>query len=392
MCGMKNPVRRVAYVHDTNVYGGVEVFLLNLIKYLDPQRYTPTVIVPAFSDPLRSSPIRFIQQVQQMEIPLIRLPLPSGFPVFNLISQIQKTGLMYKNHKFDLIHIHTCRPLGARISTISAWLSGISAILRTEHGPPLGVTASTKFVVKPLDWMTDYILTVSDANIEDQVKLVHRDRMKLYRSYGGIELNRFLRINTIPEAKEKIGLDPSLPVVGTVGRLALEKGHMYLIQAVPRIIEKYGPVNFLMVGEGPLEQQLRQLVEELNLGQNVHLTGYVPDLHTYMEAMDIGVMPSIWEGLGLALLEFMALGIPTVTSSVPCFQEVIIDGECGLIASLDEENSLADHILELLYDPEWAFRMGQSAFERVNSHFSIQRLAGDMMDLYDRSIASKSQR
>ena len=240
--------------------------------------------------------------------------------------------------------------------------------------------------------MTDTILTVSDATLKDQVAMVRRNRRQLYRSYGGIALSQFNPKRDTRKAKMKIGLDPDLPVVGSVGRLMPEKGHEYLIKAATRVIEKYGPVNFLLIGEGLLEQQLKQQAEKLDLCQYVHITGYVPELNPYIEAIDIGVMPSIFEGLGLALLEFMALGIPTVTSSVPCFLEVIIDRESGLIASLDDEDSLADHILELLCDPERASAMGQAALERVRSHFSIERLAGDMMDLYDRVVVSKAQR
>jgi glycosyltransferase involved in cell wall biosynthesis len=388
MVSVNNAPRRVAYVHDTNVYGGVEVFMLLLIRYLDPRRYTPVVVIPGYTDPQRGSPTRFIQQVEDIGVPLIKLPVRTEMPGIGFINQIRKTTRIFRDNKFDVVHIHTCRPLGARVTTFGAWLSGIPVKLRTEHGPPLGVTPLTWIAVKPLDWMTDYILTVSDATSEDQVKMVHRNPNKLYRSYGGIELHHFNPDRNIQEAKRKIGLDPSLPVVGSVGRLAPEKGHTFLIQAASRIIKEHGPVNFLLVGEGPLEQQLRQQVVDLDLSQFVHITGYVPDLIPYVEAMDIGVMPSVWEGLGLALLEFMALGIPTVTSSVACFREVIVDGESGLIASLFEENSLADHILELLCKPDMAARMGQAALERVRSKFSAQRLADDMMDFYDKLLIS----
>lgn len=168
-----------------------------------------------------------------------------------------------------------------------------------------------------------------------------------------------------------------------------QKGHTYLIKSAQRVVREYGPVNFLLVGEGPLEQQLRQQVEDLALRQYFHFIGYKQEVNPYLEAMDIGVMPSRWEGFPLVLLEFMAMGIPTVLNSLPCFREVIVDGESGLIASLEEENSFADHILELLYDPDMAFRMGQRALERVRSQFSIQRLACDMMDLYDKLLDSK---
>jgi glycosyltransferase involved in cell wall biosynthesis len=180
-----------------------------------------------------------------------------------------------------------------------------------------------------------------------------------------------------------------MPVVGMVGRLSEQKGHTYLINAAHRVVREYGPVNFLVVGDGPLDLQLRQQVEDLDLRQYFHFTGYKQEVNLYMEAIDIGVMPSRWEALGLVLLEFMAMGIPTVTSSLPCFREVIVEGESGLIAPVEDENSLADYILKLLYDPDLASRMGRRALERVRSQFSIQRMADDMMDFYDMLLDSK---
>jgi len=119
---VNTPVRRVAYIHDTNEYGGVEVFMLLLMKYLDPKRYAPVVLVPGHTDPLRGSPARLIQQVEDTGLPLIRLPVRSESAGLGLINQIQKTVKVFSDNKFDVVHIHTCRPAGARISTISAWL------------------------------------------------------------------------------------------------------------------------------------------------------------------------------------------------------------------------------------------------------------------------------
>jgi glycosyltransferase involved in cell wall biosynthesis len=255
--------------------------------------------------------------------------------------------------------------------------------LRTEHLPPIYISPYTRYLVKPLDWMTNLILTVSDANLDDQLKLLDRNPHKLFRSYPGIELDRFDLGYDIKDAKRNIGLDPELPIVGLVGRLVEQKGHTYLINSIPRIIKEFGPVNFLFIGEGLLENQLRKQVSDLEMGRYVHFKGYQSNPYQFMKAMDIGVMPSLQEGLPIALLEFMAFGKPVLASSLPCFKEAIVDGESGLIVSLDEENSLADNTLMLLRNPAMAVRMGQAALKRVQSHFNIQRLANHMMDLYD---------
>ncbi len=382
--------RRIAFVHDNSGFGGLEIFVLLLIKHLDPKRYTPVVFDHDYMDRWRSAPSRFIDQVKELGVPFIKIPVSSNIPVLGVTRQIQKTARIFRENKIDLVHIHTSIPTGARSFTIGAWLSGIRAVVRTEHtAPSYTATSKTPLAVLPWDWINKYVMTVSDASLEEQVRLVQRDRKKLYRSYPGIELDRFHRDHDIREAKKLIGLNPDLPVIGSLGRLAPEKGHTYLLQAVPRIFQKYGPVNYLIIGDGPLEEQLKQQVAELGLSDYFHFTGFIPQPKSYIEAMDIGVMPSLSEGLPFVLLEFMALGVPTVTSSIPCFREAIIDGESGFITSIEEGNSFTDHIIDLLRDPVLAFKMGQAALERVSSQFSIQRLAHDMMDLYDRVFDSK---
>lgn len=386
--------RRVAIVHDTNVYGGVEILLLLYLRHIDLRRYSPVVLVPGYTDNFRSSPARFIQQVEKLGLPLMRLPARPNTPGLNFITQVRQTRQFFKHEGFDVVHIHTCHPFGARIATISARLAGVPVLIRTEHMSPPPVSAISRFVLKPLDWMTDSIITVSDANLEDQVNLVHRDRKKLYRLYDGIEIKHFRRKRSVWEAKRKIGLNPNIPVVGSVGRLSPEKGHTFLVEAAPRILQEYGPVNFLLIGEGPLSEQIKEMIKDYGLEPYFHLTGFLSGagLRNHMEAIDVGVLPSTSEGLPLVLLEFMSLGIPPVTSSVPCFREAIIEGESGLIASLEEKDSLADQIVKLLHNPEKAFNMGQAAIERVRTQFTIQRHATEMMDFYDKAIASKSQK
>lgn len=381
--------RRVAYIHDTTAYGGVEILLLNLIKYLDCTRYQPVIFVPGYSEEWRGSPLRFIQQVEELGLPLVRMPIPEGKPLLRKLRQVIQTKRMYLDHKIDIVHIHTVKPTGGRIATVGAWFAGVKGVLRTEHtNPTASFTRLTPLLVKPTDWMTDRILTVSDINLEDQVRLIHRNRRKLYRSYPGIQVENFQRSRTTLEAKQCIGIDPNLPVVGTVGRLSPEKGQSALIDAAPRILREYGPVNFLLVGDGPLMEELQQHAAKRGVASAFHFVGFQPRPNCYIEAMDIAVLPSLSEGLPLTLIEFMAMGIPTVTSDLPCFREAFVDGESGLIAPQAEKDSLAEKLLLLLCQPQMAKKIGQNTQRLVSEKFSIQRLANDMMNLYDIVIRS----
>ncbi|NWJ94989.1 MAG: glycosyltransferase [Chloroflexi bacterium] len=379
----KNP-KRVALIHDCTAYGGLEAHILMLARYLDPARYTPLVVVPGYTDEYRSSPTRFIEEVQALGLPLLRPVDPGNNRILSYLKDVRNVRNLLKANEVDIVHIHTRRPEGARKATLSARLAGIQAVIRTEHvTPSVSIKPYSKYVIKPFDWLTNYVVTVSESNRQEQLNLLGRNPQKVYCSYGGIEIERFNPIHDVSEAKRRLGLDPALPVAGTVGRLSEEKGHTYIIRAAERVLKEYGPVNFVLVGNGPLETQLKEQIAQLGLEQYFHLVGFQSNPIPYIEAMDITLMSSLNEALGLSLLEFMAMGKPSVVTAIPSFKEILRDGESGLIVPAQDSQAFAEGILKLLHDPVLAAGLAQAALKQVRLKFTIQRMTSDIMNLYD---------
>jgi glycosyltransferase involved in cell wall biosynthesis len=268
--------------------------------------------------------------------------------------------------------------------TIGARLAGVGTIVRSEHLPPthFGLTAGTKLSAWLLDTMTDCIIAGSRACYDEQVGTMGRKKVRLSRY--GIELDRFDPQHDVSAAKRSLGLDPALPVIGAIGRLAELKGHTYYIQAAARIVKEFGPANFLLVGDGPLLPQLTEQVARANLGQYFCFAGYQRDTIPFMQAMDLAVMPSsINEGISLAMLEFMAMGKPVIATDDPSFEETVVDGVSGLIVPKRDGNALASAILRLLRDASLAGVLRTEALRLVHTRFSIRRQVEDLMDLYD---------
>jgi len=266
-------------------------------------------------------------------------------------------------------------------------------VVRSEHLPPSSnLKPHLRHGVKLFDLLTDRVIAGSLSCRQEHLDLLRRDPRKVLCAYYGIAMDRFTPHHDVAAAKRRLGLDPALPVVGTVGRLSPEKGHSYLLDAAARVLREWGPVNFLLVGGGPLEGDLRRQVERLGIGDRVRFAGFQGDTVPYISAMDLTVMSSVSEGISLAMLEFMAMGKPVVTTSEPSFVETVVDGESGVVVALQDADALAEGLLRLLRDRPLAARLGHAAWERVHELFDIATNAEYLMNLYDSLLQTRGSK
>jgi glycosyltransferase involved in cell wall biosynthesis len=182
--------------------------------------------------------------------------------------------------------------------------------------------------------------------------------------------------------RHELGIGPDAFLVGNVGRLALQKGQRHLIAAMPLLLERVPRARAIIAGGGDLEDYLRDLANEMGVGERVHVLGPRKDVPALMHAIDVFVMPSIWEGFGLVLLEAMAAGRPIVASRVATIPEVVAEGETGLLVPAGDPLALATALAELADQPEVAARMGEAGRERLRRRFSLEKMVGDTELLY----------
>jgi glycosyltransferase involved in cell wall biosynthesis len=182
--------------------------------------------------------------------------------------------------------------------------------------------------------------------------------------------------------EEELGVGPHEFLVGNVGRLAPQKGQRHLIEAMPLLLERVPTAHAVIAGGGDLEAYLRGLAEDLEVQQRVHVLGPRQDVPALMHALDVFAMPSIWEGFGLVLLEAMAAGKPIVASRTATIPEVVLDGETGVLVPPGDAVALADALAGLADAPDLARRLGEAGRERLQKHFSIEKMVGDTETLY----------
>jgi glycosyltransferase involved in cell wall biosynthesis len=171
-------------------------------------------------------------------------------------------------------------------------------------------------------------------------------------------------------------------VLGVVGRLSREKGHRFLIAAMPEILAREPEAQLLIVGAGPLESELRAEVEALDLSKRVRFLGHVQDVERTLSLMDVLVVPSLSEAFSLATVEGMMMELPIVGSRTGGIAEIVLDGETGLLVPPGDSAALARACQYLLSNPDVRWQMGQRGRRRVLDAFHPAQFIARHEQLY----------
>jgi glycosyltransferase involved in cell wall biosynthesis len=206
--------------------------------------------------------------------------------------------------------------------------------------------------------------------------------------YEGIDGRLFDRA-TEPRAAESMpaGLPADRPLIGIVGRLAEQKGHTYLLQAMP-IIREWVAAHLAVIGTGSLEANLHAEVARLGIGDCVHFLGSRNDVAEIVSHLDLLVSASLWEGLPAAILEAMALGVPVVATDVSGSREVVQTGVTGVLVPPAEPAALAQAVIAMLTDPAGAHRMAQDA-RQMAARFTVQNSAPCYGEVYQKLVMAR---
>jgi len=263
----------------------------------------------------------------------------------------------------DVLHAHNpVTALGGRIVARSLPRRLRPRLIVTDHN----VWDSYKPVVRWVDGLTsrwdDARFTVSEAV---RASLPAPIQQRSHVVVQGIEVER-VRAQRAERAavRAELGLDPHAPVVGTVANLREQKAYPDLLAAAVDVLERRPDARFVAVGQGPLEAEIRALHARLGLGDRFLLLGHRADAVRVMAACDVFVLASHWEGLGVAVMEALALGLPVVATAVGGVPEVVEDGREGFLLPPRRPSELAAAILTLLNDAEACQRMAAAAAQR----------------------------
>ena len=210
--------------------------------------------------------------------------------------------------------------------------------------------------------------------------------------YNGVAPAQMITDEEVQTCKAELGVSGCYPVLGVVGSLYPVKGHRFLLEAMPEILRRWPKAQLLVIGRGELEVALKEQVEQLAIGGNVQFLGMRQDVPRLLSLMDLFALPSLSEGLSIALLEAMASGKPVVATRVGGNPELIDHGRTGFLVQSEDAKELAANLLKLLSDSGTMQQFGRQAAERARQHFSMEQMSDRYRDLYARSLSVQNCR
>lgn len=229
--------------------------------------------------------------------------------------------------------------------------------------------------------MGDLTIAISQAVGQRLIKDFSLNRENLRVIYNSVNPNFTRPIN-----KDYAYLKGS-PTLGIIARLSQEKGHLVLFAAFRQLIRDYPQARLLVIGLGRKEKELRDWVNKQSLGKQIIFLGNTVDLKSLFKILDISVLPSTLEGLGLSILEAQANGVPVVASCVGGIAEIIEDRETGILVKPNNPDELYQGIKLLLEEALLREKIADKAKEQIKQRFSLERMIQQVEAVYKELIS-----
>lgn len=358
-------------------YGGGERYLELLFDHLDRARYRALLICP--------EPGPFVGRMKErgVETHLVHLA-----PLFNPIALWRLTRLLVRE-RVTILQTH-----GARANfygRIAGRLAGVPVIISTVHNSlkDYEVRSLRRWLYTVLLRLTlplvHRIICVSEANRRDLIEECPAATARIQTVYNGVDPSAFPSQPDRQTVRQELGTTQG-PLLVTIGRLTDQKGHRYLLQTLPRLLETWPQLCCVFVGEGELRDALHDMAIDLGVEQACRFVGVREDIADILAAADLFVLPSLSEGFPFVLLEALAMGRPVVASRVNGVPELIEDHKTGLLVPPRDPQALVAAIREVLHDPIVASKMGADGRAVVQERFTVDRMVANTTAIFDAAL------
>ncbi|MFA5104879.1 MAG: glycosyltransferase family 4 protein [Candidatus Margulisiibacteriota bacterium] len=363
-------MKKILYYCDSSQYGGAEKYLADLISNLDPAGYRPICVIPKSKN---SS--RFREKLDNTKIyDLSRIQIWFGL-----------TGII-KKEKPDIVHLNMHVPFSCFFAIFASKLTKVRNLFATVHSVvhptsrSLFLKLAKHFLSNILLPKIDKFICVSNNSKEVLAANYGIDKGKISVVYNGIDVSDSQEFDGA-SLKRLLGINGDGRIVGVVSRIVKDKGIDDFLSASKKVLVQCPGTTFLIVGDGDLSDNMKELSASLGINKNVIFAGEVRDVFGYINIMDVCVMPSRHESMPYAILEYMAMKKPVVSTDVGGVPEIIKNGVSGLLVSANDPKAIADAVTDLFADPEKAAKMGGYAKE-LSKEMSVRNMASSVEELY----------
>lgn len=354
-------------------HGGTEGQLLELLRNLPAHGFAPRLAV------LRQT--EFTRNLRDFCCPLQTLGIRrilSPIAVWKLLRFTQQL----RRERIRIVHIYFND--ASLIIPLFAWLAG-SKVVVSRRDMGIWYTRTNLLVLRLIGRFVDRVIANSQAVARQVTACEGLPNGRTRVVYNGYSFDRD-RAPALSGFRSQYGIGDSDPIVGMVANLSAVKRHADLLNAFVEVRRKHPRAHLVLVGIGPMRDTLIQQVAANGLTGYVHFLGSASDVIPIVKYFSVGVLCSDSEGFSNALIEYMACGVPPVSTCAGGNVELIDDGQNGFLVEVGDIHALTDRITRLLADPELAGRLGQAAQRRVGQ-YTLARMLTGTTDIYRELLA-----
>lgn len=317
-------------------------------------------------------------------------------PVVDAVA-LWKLYRFMRQEKFDIVHTHLAK--AGILGRIAARMAGVPIVVHGLHGMVFNdyqtwaVNRAYWAMQRLVDPLTDHYVTVSTVVTDMAVDAGIGSRRNHTTIYSGMELDWFIAPGLEAEqAREKWGIPAAAKVVGTIARMVPVKGYDILFDAIPAILRDHPDTYFLLVGDGPLKEELLARAKRMGFAERVVFCGLVPreEIPSALAAMDLMAHPARYEGLPRVLVQALAMGKPCVAFDADGTREVVVTGETGYLIEPGDSDAFAAAVNELLSDPERRQSLGKAGRKRVDPAFRVETMVSETDRVYQELLQQRS--
>ncbi len=370
------PKHSICFIVNNFDVGGLEKVVIDLVNHLDRDRFDVSVVCVDGRGKL------FDRLDLDESATLVLSKAPALHTSFGTIapSVFWQLRSFLARRGVSILHAHNVAPLVyGGIAARSGWRR--PTIVYSEHNQIYSASrkARRKFIFYVR--LADQIVAVSH-DLERTLRRKVHPTQPLQVIHNGIDGARFALADG-SEVRRDLGVAPHDIVLGTGVVLSKQKGIPYLLRAARGVIAREPRAKFVIAGDGPQRQELERMAEDLGLGSRLRFLGYREDMPRIISALDVYVLPSLWEGLPLALLEAMAMGKPIVATDVGGNAEIVEDGVHGFIVPKGNADELQRGLLRACRGDAFRRRCWKANRDRFDACFSLDAMVGAHERLYD---------
>jgi glycosyltransferase involved in cell wall biosynthesis len=393
--GVKAQRKRIKVLHIITrlVLGGAQQNTMITASRLDPERFEVMLI----SGPQTGPEGEIIGEVRRRGIRLrILRQLVREINPFKDLVALARLYLMIRSEGFDIVHTHSSK--AGILGRLAARMAQVPVIVHTVHGWGFHDemwTPQRWFFIRLERWaaaFSDKLIVVSEAARKKGLREGIASPEQFVKIYSGIDSQGFDCPGIDPAGKRReLGIPLDAPLVGTIGRLSPQKAPGDLLAAAQKVVQAVPQARFLIVGDGPLRNEVEESIKAMGLSGNVVLTGIRNDAAEILALFDVFVLASLWEGLPRVIPQAMAAGKPVVCTNVDGNSEAVADGVNGFVVPPRDSDALSSAILRLLRDPGLSNTMGLAGQRRA-AMFGEKEMVEAIDLLYQTLISQKLSR